>query len=248
MRVLVTRPEPGATRTVEALTARGIAAEAIALTEIQPVEFSTPGFDCDALIITSQNAILHGAALLESAAAKPVFAVGRRTAEMLAGQGFAGIKWAKTAGELLPILTSSPHKRLLYICGQNRRPQLEAGLASAHRQCMAVEVYKSVESRHNAAKLAHFFANHKESVVLLHAPSAASTFVAALSGLTRANTRPITMADTILQTTQFLCMSDVIAAALPLHWQHKVTIANCPDNTEMFNQLEKMLVQNHVAE
>jgi uroporphyrinogen-III synthase len=244
MRVLVTRPEPGATRTVEALTARGIAAEAIALTEIQPVEFTMPGFDSDALIITSQNAILHGAALLESAAAKPVFAVGHRTAEMLAGQGFAGIKWAKTAGELLPVLTDSPHKRLLYICGQNRRPQLEAGLALAHRQCMAVEVYKSVESRDNAINLARFFANSEKSVVLLHAPSAATAFVSALSGLTRAGT----LLDMIPKTTQFLCMSAIIADALPLHWQHKVTIANCPDNTEMFNQLEKMLVQNHVAE
>lgn len=244
MRVLVTRPEPGATRTVEALIARGIAAEAIALTEIVPLSWIKPAFTCEALIITSRNAILHGAALLESATAKPVFAVGRSTAEMLAGQGFADIKWAKTADELLPVLTDSLHKRLLYICGQNRRPQLEAGLASAHRQCMAVEVYKSVESRDNAINLARFFANSEKSVVLLHAPSAATAFVAALSGLTVSET----MLDTILQTTRFLCMSAVIAAALPLHWQHKVTIANDPDNTGMFNQLEKMLAQNHVAE
>jgi uroporphyrinogen-III synthase len=92
---LVTRPEPGATRTLNVLIERGIDAVSIPLTEILPLNFSVPNAEFDALIITSQNAIVHGAKLLAIHRSKPVFVVGQRTVETLRGDGHRNLAWRK---------------------------------------------------------------------------------------------------------------------------------------------------------
>ncbi|MGL4406738.1 MAG: uroporphyrinogen-III synthase, partial [Notoacmeibacter sp.] len=116
--VLVTRPEPGATRTVSALLERGIHAMAVCLTQILPLPTEVPGIGFDALIVTSQNGVRHGAALLKKYQSLPVFVVGKRTSDILKENGHHEVHWAENAQSLLALIFGAAPEHLLYICGQ----------------------------------------------------------------------------------------------------------------------------------
>jgi uroporphyrinogen-III synthase len=231
-RVLITRPEPGATRTLNALLAKGMDAKAIPLTEIRSLAFDKPSADFDALIITSQNAIVYGASVLSNFFGTPVFVVGKRTAGTLQGHTIAA--WAETAEELLAKIKSQTPKRVLYICGQTRRPELETGLKSTGISVKAVEVYSANPVGSARVKLENFFQGSKSAIVLFHAPSAAQAF------LNAADTQNMP------ETTRFLCLSTAIAAELPAEWQNQIAIAEHPDEAAMLDQLDKMLAQDHM--
>ena len=238
VRVLVTRPEPGASRTVKALNSKGIHARAICLTEILPLQFKLPAGNFDALIITSQNAIIHGAALLEDHKSAPVFAVGKRTAESLPDNRI--IDWAETAEGLLPKIINRAPKRLLYICGQTRRPELEAGLKNTGIKVDVVEVYSAKPAGNASEKLEKFFQSLESTIVLFHAPSAANIFVSAINR------------KSLAETTRFLCLSAAIAADLPAEWQNQITVAKHPDEATLLHELDglsdKMLARDHMPE
>jgi uroporphyrinogen-III synthase len=230
--VLVTRPEPGATRTLNALSAQGFAATAIPLTEVHPLAFRSPRDDFDGVIITSQNAIMYGAALLMQHISKPVFVVGMRTAETMPGHNI--VAWAETADNLLPEILSHAPSRLLYICGQTRKPELEKSLAAANIHVEAVEVYAATPTKNGASSLHIFLASTRNLVVLFHAPSAVKAFMKAATN------------QNLSETTRFLCMSAAIAAELPVKWQSLVSLADRPEETAMINQLDKMLARDHM--
>ena len=234
VRVLVMRPEPGASRTLNALIARGIEAVSIPLTEIEPLAFDTPHIEFDALIITSQNAILYGASVLNTLKHVPVFAVGNRTADMLRNQGHHIHARAETAQDLLPMIVAQRPKHVVYICGQTRRPELEAGLKSNSIPVLALETYRSKPSANIGLKLAAFFNSSTEPVILCHAPSAVDAFMAAMEH------------QTLPASAQFLCMSQAILSQLPEHWQSQSRISERPDDTAMMDMLDKMLAQNHM--
>ena len=81
-RVLVLRPEPGASTTVKHARERGLDAIAIPLFEIEPVAWDVPeagGYD--GLLLTSANAIRHGGKGLNELRGLPVHAVGAATAK-----------------------------------------------------------------------------------------------------------------------------------------------------------------------
>ena len=235
-RVLVTRPEPGASRTMNALIARGIDAVSIPLTEIKALAFETPNREFDALIITSQNAIVHGASLLDRFKHLPVFAVGNRTAETLRHQGHCIQAWAETAQDLLPMIVALRPKHALYICGQTRRPELEAGLQNNSIPVTALETYRSTPIENIDIRMAAFFNSSAEPVILCHAPSAVDAFIVAMQH------------QNLPTKTQFLCMSQAILSQLPEHWQSKARISARPDEAAMIDMLDKMLAQNHLPQ
>lgn len=233
--VLVTRPEPGSGRTVQALRARGIKSAAIPLTIIQPLDVAETAGDFDAVVITSQNAILNGAGLLSSQLYRPVFAVGQSTAKALDEFGFKDIVFALTADELAPLIINSGSKRLLYICGQTRRPELEIELSTANIQVTPIEAYASVRNESAKPQLADFFSKNKNSIVLFQAPSAAEVFHSFMP----AHFSP--------EYIRVLCMSSVIAAHLPEKWHDHCVVSNKPDQAAMLDELDKMLASNPKA-
>lgn len=228
-RVLITRPEPGGSRTLNALLARKVDAVSIALTAIQPLHFHAPDTDFEALIITSQNAIVHGATLLALHKSKLVFAVGQRTAEALRGLNHNHVEWAETAHDLVPRIIAHQPNRVLYVCGQTRRPELEIGLTAAGISVEAIEVYKALKAENLYKKLQVFFASTTNSIILFHAPSAVEAFVSAINN------------QNLHDKVRFLCMSAAIAEDLPENWQKNAIIAKRPDDAAMLDQLYKML-------
>jgi len=165
-RVLVLRPEPGASATVSRARALGLDAVSIPLFEVEPVAWTAPdpvGFD--ALLLTSANAVRHGGAALEAFRALPVHAVGEATAEAaraadftVAGSGTAGVD------ALLDSLT--PELRLLHLCGEDRRTPTDAPQAIT-----AVPIYRS-----RAIDPPPGLDQAIGAVVLVHSPRAGQRF------------------------------------------------------------------------
>ena len=137
-RLVIVRPEPGASATVERARAMGLDSVAMPLFEVEPVEWEAPdpgGFD--ALLLTSANAVRHGGAGLERLRGLPVYAVGEATAAAARGAGFTVTASGDAGVERL--LESAPAKlRLLHLCGEHRTE------TAAKPDITAVPVYRSV--------------------------------------------------------------------------------------------------------
>jgi uroporphyrinogen-III synthase len=122
-RVLVLRPEPGASETLERLRQHGLDGIAVPLFQVEPIAWTAPDpAQFDALLLTSANALRHGAAQLQDLRGLPVHAVGHATAKAARQAGFkvAAIGESGVA-ELLTAI--GPELRLLHLCGEDRMAQ-----------------------------------------------------------------------------------------------------------------------------
>jgi uroporphyrinogen-III synthase len=137
-RVLVLRPEPGASATVERARERGLDAVAVPLFRVEPVEWRAPeaaGFD--GLLLTSANAVRHGGNQLQSLRGLKAYAVGEATATAAREAGF-DIEATGDAGVDRLLGSIAGELRLLQLCGADRRQPRHA------RQAITpVVVYRS---------------------------------------------------------------------------------------------------------
>lgn len=89
-KVVILRPEPGASATLARAEASGIEAVAIPLFEVTPVEWIAPNAaDYDALLLTSANAVRHAGIQLSSLSTLPAYCVGAATAAAAEAAGLA---------------------------------------------------------------------------------------------------------------------------------------------------------------
>jgi uroporphyrinogen-III synthase len=152
-RILITRPEPGASRTAGRLREAGYEPVVLPLTRIERLNFEIPDGPFDAVVLTSAQALdgVHTAPF----ASLPMIVVGDMTAKAAGEAGFTRIQTASGSAEsvaALAVSTFKPHSRLLYLCGKVRRPELESLLGEAGFIVTAVETY-------NAAPIDHEFGN-----------------------------------------------------------------------------------------
>ena len=139
-RVIVLRPEPGASETVRRAQALGLKASSVPLFQVEPVEWTAPdagGFD--ALLLTSANAVRHGGAGLQELRGLPVYAVGEATADAARDAGFE-IRSAGESGVERLLESIAPDLRLVHLCGEHRK----ASNSAAHG-ITAIPVYRAVE-------------------------------------------------------------------------------------------------------
>jgi uroporphyrinogen-III synthase len=148
-RVLVTRPEPGASETATRLEALGFEAVVLPLTRIVPLD---PGpapdpHTVDAIAVTSVNALRHASpAMLAALSAKPVFAVGDATAEAARLSGFAVVSSAAgTAVDLVAaLLPRMPvGSRILHLAGRQRTGGFAEALHHRGFDVRITEVYSA---------------------------------------------------------------------------------------------------------
>lgn len=117
--ILVIRPEPGSTATVEAGRRAGLAIEACPLLEIGPLAWDAPpAGEIDGLLLGSANAVRHAGPALEAFRGRPVYAVGKATAA--AAEAFGFDVAATGSGSLQAVLDSAVHPplRLLRLAGE----------------------------------------------------------------------------------------------------------------------------------
>lgn len=164
-RVLVLRPEPGATATVERARERGLDALAVPLFEIEPVAWDPPemsGFD--ALLLTSANAVRHGGDGLRKLRGLPAYAVGSATADVAREAGFDIVASGEAGVDRL-LQSINPHLRLLHLCGEDRKD-----LSGAPQPVMSIPVYRTRERQGTDLSLT------KGAVALIHSPRAGRRF------------------------------------------------------------------------
>jgi uroporphyrinogen-III synthase len=162
-RLVVLRPEPGATETVRKARERGLDAVAIPLFEVEPIAWEVPDINqFDALLLTSANAVLYGGP--EALRRLPAYAVGAATAEAAREAGFEiAMTGSRGVDELLRRI--SPGVKLLHICGENRRAP-----AGPLQAITPITVYRSRERPSPGV------GDAEGAVVLVHSPRAAAVF------------------------------------------------------------------------
>ena len=125
-RLVVLRPEPGASATVRRARERGLDAFAIPLFEIEPVAWRAPeasGFD--GLLLTSANAVRHGGDDLLELRGLPVYAVGSATADAAREAGFDVASTGDAGVERL-LGSIEADLKLLHLAGEDRKAPANA--------------------------------------------------------------------------------------------------------------------------
>lgn len=164
--LLILRPEPGATRTLERAHALGIDARSYPLFDVAPLPWSGPDpADCDAILFTSANALRHGGPGLARYRELPAYAVGRATAAAARDAGFADVATgAGTVEDAAKEAAARGHVRLFHPAGRHRTA-FNAPISGI----VDAAVYEAVEAG-NAAGLADAIA--PGMLLLVHSPRA----------------------------------------------------------------------------
>jgi len=158
-RVLVLRPEPGASTTVERARALQLDAIAHPLFAVSPVAWQAPELSSfDGLLLTSANALRHGGDGLEALRGLKAYAVGEATAGLAREAGF-DIAATGEAGVQRLLASIEPDLRLLHLCGAERQ---DAG--EVRQTIVPIVAYRSIAV--DAGKLP------KADVVLVHSARA----------------------------------------------------------------------------
>lgn len=163
-RLLVLRPEPGATSTVARAREEGLEAIAVPLFEIEPVAWAVPDArEFDALLLTSANAVRHGGGGLRSLRHLRVHAVGNATAEAARKAGFSVASIGDGGVDRL-LGSIDPGLRLLHLCGEERQ-EPDAG----RQRIASIPVYR-------AKVLTPDLGNVHGAVAMIHSPRAGRRF------------------------------------------------------------------------
>lgn len=168
--LLIVRPEPGASSTLQAAREMGLAAHAHPIFTIRPVAWTPPPQQSvDAVLLGSANAIREGGGGLDSLRGLPAYCVGRTTAEAAQAAGFP-VAQVGTGGLQQVLSALAPqHRRLLRLAGVSHVSlALPPGTTVNTRV-----VYDSVALPMDKG-LAHTL--QSPAVVLLHSGEAAAHF------------------------------------------------------------------------
>lgn len=204
MRVLVTRPEPGATRTAGRLAALGHDAVVAPLLEIEPLSPARPAGPFDAVAFTSPN----GVEAFGPGGETPVFAVGPRTAEAARRQGWTDVR--DCDGDAIALVRHmaqalQPGARVLHPVGADQAADLSALLMPHGIKVDSLVVYRAVAARHLPENLAALLRGEGLDAALHFSPRSTRTLLACAQagGLVDA-----------LRPLRHLCLSPAIGSVL----------------------------------
>jgi len=237
-RVLVTRPEPAASRTAEKLTERGYSVTVLPLTRIVPLPvreelFSGP---FDGVAATSANAIRHApAGLLATLRYLPAFAVGESTALAFRRHGFTAVHSSnEDAGALAALIGGQGHTlaRLAYLCGRVRTPAFEAEIEKNGTEISTIETYDAQILSYGADLLRNSLAGEPFDAVLLYSARAAEACERLLGGGV--------VEPALFDRARFVCLSARIAAVLSGKWRENTVSCALPEEKALFGLLANL--------
>lgn len=210
MRVLITRPQPDASRTAAHLERFGHEVVVDPLLSIEPLPAKElPAGPFAALAATSANAmrVAYDVTVLDSVRPLPLYAVGAHTAEAAREAGFKDVQDADGDSAALARLIARElpaGSRVLHLAGEERAQNLGALLAPAQ---IAVEVLVLYRMRvaETLGAAAAALSTGKLDAVMHFSPRSAAIFVAIAErqGLAEA-----------VQRLRHLCISQAAAAPL----------------------------------
>ncbi len=234
-RVLVTRPEPGASATARRLEDDGFSPVVLPLSETLalPVEVSAIPQRIDAVAITSANAIRHASHdLIASLASRRVFAVGRKTAKAARDAGFSTViegpgEAMGLAGKIVADLPAG--STILYLTGRVRLDGFERRVAESGLQVFAAETYDTRRIDYPPEALSSVLAGGQIDAVLLYSAKVAEAFsgLAAQPGMR-----------SLFAKARYFCLSDRIAASLNAAGKDRISIAAEPTEDALLSLLK----------
>jgi uroporphyrinogen-III synthase len=230
VRVLVTRPEPGALRTAGLLEAQGFQPILLPLTQTVALTVEPDRGNAVAVAVTSANAVRHAPkALVAALAALPCHAVGKRTAEACRAAGFSSVSEGPGDAAALAeaIAGDLAGKALVYLCGRVRFPSFEARLAAAGVRVDPIETYDTDEIDYDDADVLARLSNQPAEAVLLYSAKASAALAKLIA-------RPAL--SHLFEATEFLALSARVAAPLDGVGGRNIAIASQP-NEEALLQL-----------
>jgi uroporphyrinogen-III synthase len=235
MRLLVTRPEPDASRTAAALRARGHAVDIAPMMAIVPAAQPSALPKPAAIVVTSRNAVR---AIDDWPAAKqwrtlPLFAVGTATAELARAGGFADVRVANgNAGELVDLIrrTFDPARgTMLYAAGHDRSADLAAMLPGY--AIATIEAYRGVAATALPAPVADAIRAGAYGAALFFSRRTAAIF----SGLVSVNALEAAMRQIV-----FLALSAAVGEPLNALHPRATKVARRPDEESMLALVEEI--------
>jgi len=232
-RILVTRPEPGASETAVRLEAAGFEPVRLPLTRIETIasgRIPDPA-DYDAVAVTSANALRHASpALLESMAGRKSYAVGARTAEAASQAGLSprvvGDGEVETFARA--IVEAEPGGRIVYLCGRVRREPFERILVAGGLQVEAIETYDTLTVDHSSAVLSAATEGNPIWGALVYSAAGARKLADLLAEH---------QANPVFARMRFFCISQRVADALGLKGGARIDVAERPTEEAMLQLL-----------
>ena len=169
-RVLILRPEPGASETAARARALGLDPVVAPLFTVRPVPWEAPDEGFDAVLLTSANAARHGGEGLRRLLHLPCHAVGEATAEAAREAGFASVATGPSDGAAaVEQMAAAGVKRALHLCGRDHLPLSHPLISIERRSVYAADAADLLPRA--AAEVAA-----SGALVLLHSPRAAALF------------------------------------------------------------------------
>jgi uroporphyrinogen-III synthase len=230
VRVLISRPRPGAERSAARLAALGHEALVAPLLTIEATGEPAPAGRFDALLLTSANA---AAALTRwgHLAALPTFAVGERTAALAHEAGQREVHTAEADGVALAALVRrsvAPGGALLHAAGRERKLEPEASLTAAGYGIVPWIVYAAVGATRLPDVLAGALANGHLQAALHYSRRSVEIALSLTEGTDLL--RP-------LLDLAHHCLSEDVAQPLAMRGATRLCIAERPDEESLLATL-----------
>ncbi len=172
-RVLILRPEPGASQTAARARELGLEPVVAPLFTVRPLTWQAPdpaGFD--GVMMTSANAARQGGAQLALYAELRCYAVGETTAKAAGKAGFRHVVTGPSDAQALGTMMASDGVRTaLHLCGEDRIAIDVPGVVILSCPVYRSDAAEALPSRAREALMAG-------ALVLLYSPRAASIFAA----------------------------------------------------------------------
>jgi len=231
-RIALMRAENDATATAAELAARGFEAVIAPAIEIRALSASAPEGRFDALVATSPRALWAlGEADRVRLAPIPLHVAGARAAGAAREAGITLIgEPAADAGALAERLarTLPPGARLLYLAGRDRKPTLEAALASAGLSVHAVELYAAEAREAWSGRESGAVAGCDGALHYSRRTAALAVGLAARAGLAER-----------FRALLHVCLSADVAEALAADGATRIVAAAAPDEAHLLAALER---------
>jgi uroporphyrinogen-III synthase len=230
LRILVTRPQPGAADTALALRARGHAPIVAPLSEIEILsEVDPKGGPWTAILLTSASGLwgIVSFARDKKWHSVPVFAVGDASAKAARDMGFADVTSAAgNVNDLAKVVAArlNPPARLLYLAGEERAGDLAEALRAENFDVDLVVVYRVVVAQSLPEPAAAALAGEIDGVLHFSRQSAAAFLAAARNSnlLAAALTKPV-----------HFCLSAQVAGPLREAGAAKIRVAARPNENTL---------------
>jgi uroporphyrinogen-III synthase len=231
----VTRPEPGAGRTMRRLQDKGFQPILLPLTETValPVDPDAVVNDAAAIAVTSANALRHAPIeIIAALAGLPCHAVGKRTADAARAAGFLPVSEGPGDAETLAnaLAGGFSARTIIYLCGRVRFPAFEERLQAAGVHVRAIETYDTVALDYSDDTILARLSGQPVDAVLLYSANAAAAMQVLIG-------RPAL--HDLFERACVFALSGRIAAALDNIASKKVRVASEPHEEALLELLRE---------